>query len=63
MSQIQAVTHRKGAADSGPKSATGTASHVQILRRQPSILPARSSGRKYGPLATSLRVASGLRPS
>ena len=40
-----------------------SASHVQILRRQPSISPTRHSGRKYRPLATSLRVASGWRPS
>ena len=62
-SQIHAVTCRKMLLTLIPSQQLGTASHVQILKRQPSTPLTRSSRRKFGPLATSLRVASGQRPS
>ena len=62
MCQIQAVTHRKVLLTLVPSQQLGTTSCVWIPRRQPSIPLARSSGRKYGPLAALLRVSSGQRP-
>ena len=56
------VTHWKVLLTLDPSQQLGTISHVQILRRQPSTLPRKCSGRKFGPLAASLRVASGQRP-
>ena len=62
MSQAQAVTHWKVLLTLVPSQQLETASNVQILRRQPSTLPTKSSRRKFRPLAALLRVASGWRP-
>ena len=59
MSHIQTATHMRVLLTPVSSQQPGITSHVQILRRQPSDLPARSLGRKYGPLAASLKGTSG----
>ena len=63
MSQIQAATHRTVLLTLTLSWQPVIASHVWVLRKWPSIQPAKTSRRKYGPFAVVPRVASDQRPS